>query len=58
MTAGDAGCVSASPSILIRDAAYRAIAKAVRDLHERIAEWIGVRTRDIAGEYEEILGWH
>ena len=37
----------------------RAIAKSVRaDLHERIAEWIAVRTRDIAGEYEEILGWH
>jgi predicted ATPase/class 3 adenylate cyclase len=45
--------------ILIRDAAYHGIPKAVRaELHERLAHWIEVRTRDQAGEYEAILGYH
>jgi class 3 adenylate cyclase/tetratricopeptide (TPR) repeat protein len=45
--------------ILIRDAAYGAIPKSARaELHERFAGWIAVRTRELAGEYEEILGWH
>jgi class 3 adenylate cyclase/tetratricopeptide (TPR) repeat protein len=45
--------------ILIRDAAYRGIPKAVRaDLHERFAVWVTVQTRDRAGEYEEITGFH
>ena len=45
--------------ILIRDAAYQGIPKAARaDMHERLAEWIELRTRKLAGEYEEILGYH
>lgn len=45
--------------ILIRDAAYQGIPKAIRaDLHERLARWIERRTRDRAGQYEEILGYH
>jgi predicted ATPase len=45
--------------ILVRDAAYRGMPKAVRaDLHERFAGWILVHSRDLAGEYEEITGYH
>ena len=45
--------------ILIRDAAYHAIPKAQRaDMHERLADWIELRTRALAGEYEEIIGYH
>jgi class 3 adenylate cyclase/tetratricopeptide (TPR) repeat protein len=45
--------------ILVRDAAYRAIPKSVRaELHERLAEWIELRTKLGAAEYEEILGYH
>jgi class 3 adenylate cyclase/tetratricopeptide (TPR) repeat protein len=45
--------------ILVRDAAYHGIPKALRaELHERLAEWITVNTRDVAGEYEEIVGYH
>jgi len=45
--------------ILVRDAAYGAIPKAVRaDLHERFAGWIQAKTRDRAGEYEELVGYH
>jgi predicted ATPase len=45
--------------ILIRDAAYQGIPKATRvELHEQIARWIEARTRDRAGEYEEIIGYH
>ncbi|MDP8932164.1 MAG: AAA family ATPase [Actinomycetota bacterium] len=45
--------------ILIRDAAYDAIPKALRaDLHERTADWVEARLRDRAGEYDEILGHH
>jgi predicted ATPase/class 3 adenylate cyclase len=45
--------------ILIRDAAYQGIPKAIRaDLHERLSRWIDLRTRDRAGEFEEIIGYH
>jgi predicted ATPase/class 3 adenylate cyclase len=45
--------------ILMRDAAYNGIPKAERaELHERLADWIEVEARDLAGEYEEILGYH
>jgi class 3 adenylate cyclase/tetratricopeptide (TPR) repeat protein len=45
--------------ILIRDAAYGAIAKSVRaEMHQRLAGWIATKTRDLAGEYEEIVGYH
>ena len=45
--------------ILVRDAAYRGIPKATRaDLHERFADWLQTNTRDVAGEYEEIVGYH
>jgi predicted ATPase/class 3 adenylate cyclase len=45
--------------ILVRDAAYREIPKAMRaELHEQFANWIEVKTRELAGEYEEILGYH
>jgi class 3 adenylate cyclase/tetratricopeptide (TPR) repeat protein len=45
--------------ILVRDAAYSGIPKATRaQMHERLADWIEVNTRDLAGEYEEIVGYH
>jgi class 3 adenylate cyclase/tetratricopeptide (TPR) repeat protein len=45
--------------ILVRDAAYRGVPKATRaEMHERLAEWIAINTRDLAGEYEEIVGYH
>jgi len=45
--------------ILVRDAAYEAIPKARRaELHEQVAEWIEGKTRDLPGEYEEIIGYH
>jgi class 3 adenylate cyclase/tetratricopeptide (TPR) repeat protein len=45
--------------ILIRDAAYDGIPKVRRaEMHERLADWIAVRTRGLAGEYEEIIGYH
>jgi class 3 adenylate cyclase/tetratricopeptide (TPR) repeat protein len=45
--------------ILVRDAAYRGIPKARRaEMHERLADWLDVNTRDLAGEYEEIVGYH
>ena len=45
--------------ILIRDAVYRGVPKAVRaDLHERFAGWVEARSGDRAGEYEEIVGYH
>jgi class 3 adenylate cyclase/tetratricopeptide (TPR) repeat protein len=45
--------------LLVRDAAYRAIPKAIRaEMHERLAGWIEVKTRNLAGEYEEIVGYH
>jgi class 3 adenylate cyclase/tetratricopeptide (TPR) repeat protein len=45
--------------ILIPDAAYQGMPKAVRaELHERLADWLAAKTRDLAGGYEEILGYH
>jgi class 3 adenylate cyclase/tetratricopeptide (TPR) repeat protein len=45
--------------ILIRDAAYNGLPKAVRaDLHERLVDWIQERSRDRPGEFEEIIGYH
>jgi class 3 adenylate cyclase/tetratricopeptide (TPR) repeat protein len=45
--------------ILVRDAAYHGIPKAVRaSMHERLADWLAVKTRDLAGEYDEIVGYH
>jgi class 3 adenylate cyclase/tetratricopeptide (TPR) repeat protein len=45
--------------ILVRDAAYNGIPKAVRaEMHERLADWIAVNTRELAGEYEEIVAYH
>ena len=44
--------------LLIRDAAYDALAKASRaDLHERFANWLEARAGDLV-EGEEILGYH
>jgi class 3 adenylate cyclase/tetratricopeptide (TPR) repeat protein len=45
--------------ILVRDAAYQGIAKSARaELHIRMADWAEARTRELAGEYEEIVGYH
>ncbi|MCI0633644.1 MAG: protein kinase [Actinobacteria bacterium] len=45
--------------ILVRDAAYGGVPKARRaQLHERFARWIHEKTRDRAGEYEGIEGYH
>jgi class 3 adenylate cyclase/tetratricopeptide (TPR) repeat protein len=44
--------------LLIRDAAYEALPKAVRaDLHERLAAWLEERGSQL-GELDEILGYH
>jgi class 3 adenylate cyclase/tetratricopeptide (TPR) repeat protein len=44
--------------LLIRDAAYDSLPKAVRaDLHERFADWLEVRGADLV-ELDEILGHH
>jgi tetratricopeptide (TPR) repeat protein len=44
--------------LLIRDAAYDALPKAVRaDLHEQFADWLGLRGRDLV-ELDELLGHH
>jgi class 3 adenylate cyclase/tetratricopeptide (TPR) repeat protein len=45
--------------ILVVDAAYSGIPKAVRaELHERVAAWLEGRSRDGAGEPDEIIGFH
>ena len=45
--------------ILVRDAAYRGTAKALRaDLHERFADWLEAAAGARVLEYEEILGYH
>jgi class 3 adenylate cyclase/tetratricopeptide (TPR) repeat protein len=45
--------------ILIQETAYHGIPKAERaGLHERLAHWVEVNVRDVAGEYEEIVGYH
>jgi class 3 adenylate cyclase/tetratricopeptide (TPR) repeat protein len=44
--------------LLIRDAAYEALPKAVRaELHERFADWLEKRGGDLV-ELDEILGYH
>ena len=44
--------------ILIRDAAYDALRKAIRaELHERFADWIAGHGADLV-ELDEILGYH
>ncbi len=45
--------------ILIRDAAYDALAKADRaELHERFADWLEKASGNRLPEYEEIVGYH
>jgi tetratricopeptide (TPR) repeat protein len=45
--------------LLVRDAAYQGIPKMVRaSMHEQLAEWIERRARDLAGDYEEFVGYH
>jgi len=45
--------------ILVRDAAYEAIPKSRRaEMHERVADWIAAQTKDLAGQYDEIVGYH
>jgi tetratricopeptide (TPR) repeat protein len=45
--------------ILVRDAAYDGIPKSRRaETHERVADWIAEKTRDLPGDYEEIIGYH
>ncbi|MEO8246197.1 MAG: adenylate/guanylate cyclase domain-containing protein, partial [Chloroflexota bacterium] len=45
--------------LLIRDAAYRAIAKQTRaELHERFADWLQRVAVDRVVEYEEIIAFH
>jgi class 3 adenylate cyclase/tetratricopeptide (TPR) repeat protein len=45
--------------ILVRDAAYQGIPKTTRaEMHERLADWITAHMRDLAGGYEEIVGYH
>jgi class 3 adenylate cyclase/tetratricopeptide (TPR) repeat protein len=44
---------------LVRDAAYRGIAKRFRaNLHERFADWLERRAADRVAEVEEIVGYH
>ncbi|MEO8252465.1 MAG: adenylate/guanylate cyclase domain-containing protein [Chloroflexota bacterium] len=45
--------------LLIRDAAYQAIAKQTRsELHERFAAWLDVVAADRLVEFEEIIAYH
>ena len=45
--------------ILIRDAAYDGIPKSRRaEMHEQVPDWIEAKTRDVPGDYEEIVGYH
>jgi class 3 adenylate cyclase/tetratricopeptide (TPR) repeat protein len=45
--------------LLIRDAAYQALAKQTRsELHERFAAWLERVAADRLAEYEEIIGYH
>jgi class 3 adenylate cyclase/tetratricopeptide (TPR) repeat protein len=45
--------------LLIRDAAYESVPRAVRaDLHERLATWIEATFGERIEEYEEIVGYH
>ena len=45
--------------ILIRDAAYSALAKSERaSLHERFARWLEHAAKDRVTEFEEVIGFH
>jgi class 3 adenylate cyclase/tetratricopeptide (TPR) repeat protein len=45
--------------LLIRDAAYQALAKQTRsELHERFATWLERVAAERVAEYEEIIGYH
>ncbi len=45
--------------LLIRDAAYNAIPKALRaGLHERFAAWLELRASELAAELDQLLGHH
>jgi class 3 adenylate cyclase/tetratricopeptide (TPR) repeat protein len=45
--------------LLIRDAAYDALPKAIRaELHERFADWLAGRIGERQAEYEAVLGHH
>jgi class 3 adenylate cyclase/tetratricopeptide (TPR) repeat protein len=45
--------------IVVRDAAYQAIPKAERaELHERLADWMEREAKNVAGDYEELVGYH
>lgn len=45
--------------ILVKDAAYNALPKAIRaELHERFAGWLEQMAGDRRPEYEEIIGYH
>jgi tetratricopeptide (TPR) repeat protein len=45
--------------LLIRDAAYQALAKQTRaELHERFAAWLGRVSDDRVAEFEEIIAYH
>jgi len=56
LTAGDAFKFR---HLLIRDAAYEALAKSERaDLHERFASWLEGVSGDRLEEYQEIVGYH
>ena len=45
--------------ILMRDAAYHALPKALRsELHERLADWLEAKAPDPGGEFDEILAYH
>jgi class 3 adenylate cyclase/tetratricopeptide (TPR) repeat protein len=45
--------------LLIRDAAYQALAKQTRsELHERFAAWLERAAAERLAEYEEIIGYH
>jgi predicted ATPase/class 3 adenylate cyclase len=45
--------------LLIRDAAYQALAKQTRsELHERFAAWLGRVASERLAEYEEIIAYH
>jgi class 3 adenylate cyclase len=45
--------------IVIRDAAYQGIPKADRaDLHERLADWLESEARAVAGDFDELVGYH
>ena len=48
-----------SDILLIRDAAYQALAKQTRsELHEQYADWLQLASRERRYEYTEIIGYH